>query len=501
VDVVPFPFEITIATSKPAVSPGDYFELEAVANREIYGTEHYVAIVDDDTGRLVTSCVTQTCIGRVNVSWDENAEARPHHYHAEIRDQAEHAVAGSDGVSVAIKRTTFDVTLEFSDRTVDEAGHAYYTATATATPTVHGTSYALVIRNSAGAAITACMWEPCAASHVGAGSYRATVEDNERREFGASATWTITDSKDPRDETVDGVDLVALAALLAADSDPCLRLAGFPGAPDTTPPSTINDFQKMCESMRAAGKSMLEILQTLAARPTTFAGASIAWWLMHAAATSDAPPYVPPFNPPWEPPTGNAGGDAARQAFGPGLGATAAALLAFQISRHALSQPEADAIARKCLEYTARIGYNSHDQCSSQPIFASGSDVPEATTHDIEALATYPGWVLLNYEYGETKQGAGWQSCPDQQPGQHCDEYPFFATEQGGPLARPLPHLKPIDATQNTSQGGMYRQFRSACDLTTGTPQVGANSIGGTRFLGIPVPPSLGVRTWYGCPH
>jgi hypothetical protein len=144
-------------------------------------------------------------------------------------------------------------------------------------------------------------------------------------------------------------------------------------------------------------------------------------------------------------------------------------------------------------------GRGGHQQCLDQAIFASGSDVAEATQHDIEALAVNPGWVKLNYELGSTKPGAGWQSCPDKLPGQECDEYPFFATEQGGPLARPVPHRKAIDADDNGLQGVRYSSFRSTCSLQTGTPQVGGNSVGGTPFLGIPIPPSTGIPTWYGC--
>ena len=78
---------------------------------------------------------------------------------------------------------------------------------------------------------------------------------------------------------------------------------------------------------------------------------------------------------------------------------------------------------------------------------------------------------------GRASAGANWQNCPGIDPTQQCDEYPFFATEQGG----------------------TYSRFTELCGLRTGTPQVGGNSVGGSPFLGIPVPPAAGVPSWYGC--
>jgi len=46
----------------------------------------------------------------------------------------------------------------------------------------------------------------------------------------------------------------------------------------------------------------------------------------------------------------------------------------------------------------------------------------------------------------------------------------------------------------------MYSGFTSACALSTGVSDIGGNSIGGSRFLGIPIRPEMNVRTSYGCP-
>lgn len=70
--------------------------------------------------------------------------------------------------------------------------------------------------------------------------------------------------------------------------------------------------------------------------------------------------------------------------------------------------------------------------------------------------------------------------CQARGTGQQCDEYPFYATEQGGALSTPRPHLKAVDGTQNTLQGSSYGSFVSGCHRNTGE----------SEFLGIPVPAS-----------
>lgn len=80
-----------------------------------------------------------------------------------------------------------------------------------------------------------------------------------------------------------------------------------------------------------------------------------------------------------------------------------------------------------------------------------------------------------------------------------CDEFPFFSSEQGGPLATPTPHVQYIERIDNTRQGGFYSAFIRACELRTGTPQEGANSTGGTAFLVIPLMPALHIPTFWLC--
>jgi hypothetical protein len=104
-----------------------------------------------------------------------------------------------------------------------------------------------------------------------------------------------------------------------------------------------------------------------------------------------------------------------------------------------LDPEAADDVATQCSFLHWRAG-RSPSRCFSLPIFASGSDVDEATEHDLRALDSvgYVPWLLLNREQSSTKPGSGWQStggrCTPTEL-RACHEYPFFGTEQGGPLA------------------------------------------------------------------
>lgn len=54
-----------------------------------------------------------------------------------------------------------------------------------------------------------------------------------------------------------------------------------------------------------------------------------------------------------------------------------------------------------------------------------------------------------------------------------------------------------LDGDDNVLQGSRYGAFVTSCGLRTGTPQEGANAIGGTAFLVVPIPSRLGIpSTW-----
>jgi hypothetical protein len=152
------------------------------------------------------------------------------------------------------------------------------------------------------------------------------------------------------------------------------------------------------------------------------------------------------------------------------------------------------AVARECVDMTSGLPGGSAN-CLNLPIFATGSDVPEATQHDRDAIAGdqgHPAWVQLNYEPSGGKD-THWKdskdACqPSEAPEKNCDEYPFLASMQGYP-ASPQPHLRKINAAQNQLQGSFYSGFLLQCGLRTpGTPS-------GAPFLVIPLPAGSNIPT------
>lgn len=165
-------------------------------------------------------------------------------------------------------------------------------------------------------------------------------------------------------------------------------------------------------------------------------------------------------------------------------------------NEYSVTQPIAETIMKQCLWLVASAGSGDpYKRCSDTPIFASGqSDVSEATNHDSIALATInPGWVALNFRpSGENPAAPDWYKTvlpcsAGYDLDKNCDEFPFRATEEGGPGAS----LMVIDKGQNQLQGSLYSSFLSNCGFY-GKP------VGEREFLSVPIPstspllPSLG---------
>lgn len=129
------------------------------------------------------------------------------------------------------------------------------------------------------------------------------------------------------------------------------------------------------------------------------------------------------------------------------------------------------------------------DDCDSMPIFFTGTDVQDATNHDFDAIADNPALMQLSYVKSAEKAGVtrpiwgSYPACAGQTggtTGKQCDEYPFFSTEEGYPTA--TPDLRPIDATQNMSQGGSLTAFYNGCP----TLQIAARGTAQRRYLVVP---------------
>ncbi len=168
-------------------------------------------------------------------------------------------------------------------------------------------------------------------------------------------------------------------------------------------------------------------------------------------------------------------------------------------SEAGLTSEVAKRVAESCLKDTA-LAEKAASECETLPIFASGSDVPSATEHDLKAIAPisgYPQWVKLNYESSATKEERGekraWYEglggCSGTKlEGKSCDEYPFFASQQGGETATPTPSLEYISSVDNSEQGSRYGNFVTSCKMAE-------RSSTDYAFLAIPLPPVLKIPT------
>lgn len=161
----------------------------------------------------------------------------------------------------------------------------------------------------------------------------------------------------------------------------------------------------------------------------------------------------------------------------PGSVEQVAEALQLQNTEAKLTIEQAEAISKSCLEDTENAGDSGINDCETLPIFVSGNNVSSATEHDLKAISPtsgYPKWVKLNYESSaakETKEEKrewykGLGGCAsEKEAGESCDEYPFYATEQGGPGDTPMPSLEWINATDNSKQGSYYGGFVTSCKM------------------------------------
>ena len=320
----------------------------------------------------------------------------------------------------------------------------------------------------------------CDATVTVGSTYRAVVEDSFGRNFGDSGAWTLT-ADGPRQEVIDDVDLAHLATLFPSAGAICNALAEYPGTHLMSPPSSLSDQYRGCVTAANAGMTGVDLLRAISQVVGGAASLGALWYLQREGVRPSPPPGTPWTSEDAKPPR------------------PLPVVLQPQVDRLAdtlvqqnptLTQPIADEIAWECHWLTAPLPLNAKRACSSQPIFASGSDVPTATDHDIEALASRPHWLQLNYRHSsETPGNREWMNsepeCQDRVPGvTACDEYPFWATMQGGPSAVPKPHLDVISYLDNRDQGLRYGNFVQNCHMTTGD-----------KFLGIPLAPDLGIPT------
>jgi len=358
-------------------------------------------------------------------------------------------------------------------------------------PSVGGTDLQTYVYNN-GSVATDCdvYYSTCYTSVTSGHVYYAIIRDRAGHVFGLSPSYRATSGTTGVEETEDGLDLLRIGLLFGSTTDVCNALVTYPYGTHTR--SSVNDQWYACETAVAARATMSEVL-----RAVSLAGTGVLSWLLyeHLAPTLNPAFEAPSFEHPVTFPQPWPVDDLANQYM-------------LQTRGKIVTQDDATVAAGACLWWAARASISS-SSCRTMPIFFTGADVNKATTHDAQQIFLHPEWVRLNYEYGTGKtavQNRNWyrtqSPCNGTPPdiGDQCDEYPFWASEQGGPLASPLtPHLQWVNGIDNVRQGQKYSGFISKCQLTSGTSYANANASGGTAFLVIPLMPALHIPTFPVC--
>jgi hypothetical protein len=240
---------------------------------------------------------------------------------------------------------------------------------------------------------------------------------------------------------------------------------------------------------KSVAEAMSAIIKTVAGLSV---GAVLVWYLIKFFSPSATQPAAP-VNP--NPPTATA------TAPTPVTGTVSYLdLVTEDFIKHnpkEMTWPDAQAGARTCIQDTewaigvgALTGSNATDPCQNQFIYLPSSEYPETTSHNWDAIQSYPAWIRLNYVSNADRKAAPlsrtWYSSytpcsTNTDSTKSCDEYPFFSSAQSRPNSRGTGNeasLRVVDALQNSLAGSGYGNFvrRTDCDLTSGGPTASPSS-------------------------
>lgn len=486
VHVERFEWNISLEASKNPLTVGEKTKLTVKGlEPDPRYTGYYTKIVNDTSGETITTCAGYECWHEVEFPYSMQAEAGPVEVHAEVvTETAPYDVAGRADLTLWVDPISFDVSMSFSAPETAWNGETSWLATLSASPQLYSTPFSIAVENPSGEFVASCaLWVTCG-HRLGPGTYRAVVRDSENI-YAATQWWTIDPSggggsSEPEEENADDVNLLALAALFGGPSEVCTDLLFYPGTHFEG--GSVSDQYLACEEAVGRGDSTVRVLKAVAAAG---GGTSVLWYLYEETTKEQTPaedtePLEEETEPPPVPPVGWPGE------------ITAEAELLQELNPQLESARRARTVIKQCQRLVIRASLPT-SRCTELPIFASGDlDVPEATHHDMEALLYYPPWVRLNYENSTGKSGRDWYTslvpCKENPNPEltHCDEFPFFSTEQGGGSAHPRPSLKLIDSKQNLRQGGKLGRFYSMCGVSVG---------GGRPFLNVPMPSGSNIPT------
>jgi hypothetical protein len=500
VEVRKHTWEIVSVVPDPqtAVVPGS-IRFTATLDHTAYGTPYSIYIYDKDNPTSPTTCNQYICGKSISRRWADNVNPKPGRVRVEVRNSSGDVASNTVHASAVFRRFIFTPILSFWTQTGSN-GHVMHKASArlaATDPSLYGTGYRIKIKKADGTQVCSASQVGCDATVTIGETYRAVVENGTGHVAGQSGAFTLTGAG-PQLAAFGDLDLATLAALVAgagAGYDLCTRLGLSTVRTNVVGPNTSGGDQwEICTAMAAAGASTLAILTEVA---QSFGGPENLYWLIGDLIKESPEPETPPSSEDAKAP----------RPLPPPLLPEVEKLADTLVQQNPeFDQWAADDVARQCRFLHWKAG-RSPDRCKLLPIFASGSDVAEATEHDLMALAGHWPWLLLNREQSSTKPGEGWQTTGGRcSPTvlRACHEYPFFGTEQGGPLASqrgPEPIIGLVLKGENSLQGTRYSQFVSACGMKTGTPDpTGAtNSTGGDPFLSIPLPPEWNRPTLWMC--
>lgn len=473
VDVQRFVWEVDLVSDRETMRPGETAWITASTNSTVQSTGYSIVLIDRETNQVFKTCASgTTCTGTMSVGWDQNGLVTRKRVRAEVRnDNVPSDVAGtSKSKSIYVDTYWHKVSLTATE---PAAAGQDWTLAASAHPQISQLGYTLEIEKDDTGSIRTCSLLTLCNAGVGDGSYRAVVRSSSGKSYGESEA-IIIDGSNSYPGSMDGIDLMELAAAIGSTRELCEFVLFGPTTHFQEPPSTVSDQHRTCTAGEAAGLSVHQILRLLAAGA---GGGAVLWYLMDEVAGNHpqpAPGEEPEVNRPMPPPIVPDDFDS---------------ILDGVIAGNPGTDPQAtEAILRNCYALLRKSGIG-RNKCKSIPVFSSGTlDVPEATAHDRNSILGFNiGWAQLNYRPRKDTIAAGsparwykrYEPCIGPTPGQSCHEFPYFSTIQGGELATPRPRLKLIDPKQNQDQGFVHlNRFLQTCRITPGK-----------AYLNIPAPP------------
>lgn len=487
VDVVRADFHLTLEADSAGINVGDSVELTARTSPSVTGSPYWIRIFDADSGLMVKACTSgDTCTVSVSTYWWQNTSPTPRRFNATVSRSTPSSgyIYSTDPLTVDVMQVRFLVNLSATEIAPDANGHKRFHLVASADRSVTAPGYRLIIRRSNNSSVEICSsGTTCEADVPGLGErYQAYVYDPGGGGELSKSYWVSLSDDGIKVLGQDGIDFVDAAALFGGASAVCdalLRVGThFQRA-------TVSDQYLACTQ-----GGFISAEHALAWVSVVLGTAVVAAVILEQQRNNTAPPEPTPTPGPTATPGPVIDADPVPSPFPPGLGYKDVAQtlknqnpgLADRLAGTGITVDTATKILAK--ECQARLAFPDAEMsdCTTLPIFASGADVQAATEWDAFALSFHPEWTRLHYQSkgantgwyvgeAETPPGTA-ESCQGQrvsQPFTDCHEFPFWTTSEGGP-GQPMPFLRIINSSDNTSQGAKLNGFLTACGLKADTP-------------------------------